>query len=536
MVTETSGRLKHFGWGREGEGLTPAEEAAALDRYRRLFNVSGFEEAAPPPLVEIELPPPRLAPPPSLAASCSRAAYDRIAHTYGKSFSDYARGLVGDYPAAPDVVAYPGGEAEVAALVDWAGSVGAALIPFGAGSTVVGGIEPRLDAGRWRAAITIDLRRLDRVVEIDQVSRAARIEAGVFGPALEAQLRPHRLTLRHFPQSFEYSTLGGWIATRSGGHFASLYTHIDDFVESLRVVTPQGVVETRRLPGSGAGPSPDRLFIGSEGILGVITEAWMRLQDRPRFRVGGAVHFADFFGAARALRAIAQAGLYPANCRILDPQEAQNTGAGDGTRAVMVLAFESGDHPLDAWMARALECCADHGGTPEQAEKADAHRAGAAESWRTAFLRMPYARERLIRRAIVADTFETAITWERFETLHDRVKAATEAAIREATGRPGQVTCRFTHVYPDGPAPYFTFHALGRHGALIEQWQAIKAAASETLIVAGGTITHHHAVGRDHRPWYDRQRPDLFAAALGAAKRRLDPRGLLNPGVLIDGD
>jgi len=308
--------------------------------------------------------------------------------------------------------------------------------------------------------------------------------------------------------------LGGWIATRSGGHFATLYTHIDDFVESLRVVTPRGVIETRRLPASGAGPSPDRLFIGSEGILGVITQAWMRLQDRPRFRAGGAVRFADFFAAARAVKTIAQAGLYPANCRILDPQEALNTGAADGTAAILVLAFESADHPLDTWIGRALECCADHGGSPESAGAADGHREGAAELWR--------------------DTFETAITWERFEAFHDAVKSATETAIRDITGRPGQVTCRFTHVYPDGPAPYFSFHALGRHGDLLAQWQAIKSAASEALIAAGGTITHHHAVGRDHRPWYDREAPELFAAALRAAKHALDPQGLLNPGVLLD--
>jgi alkyldihydroxyacetonephosphate synthase len=527
-------RLKHFGWGREGEGMTAEEVAVTLDRYRRLFGVERFDEVAPPALAEIELRPPRLLPPRALAPHCSTETYDRVAHTYGKSFSDCARGLVGQYDNAPDVVAYPRDEAEVTAVVDWAGGVQAALIPFGAGSSVVGGVEPQLYGTSYPAAISLDLRHLDRVVEIDRTSRAARIEAGVFGPALEAQLRPHALTLRHFPQSFEYSTLGGWIATRSGGHFASLYTHIDDFVESLRVVTPRGLVETRRLPGSGAGPSPDRLFIGSEGILGVITEAWMRLQDRPRFRAGGAVRFVDFFAAARAVRAIAQAGLYPSNCRILDPQEAQNTGAGDGTAAILVLAFESGDHPLDAWMGRALECCADHGGTPELPETADAHREGAAGMWRNAFIRMPYAREHLVRRAIIADTFETAITWERFEAFHDTVKAATQSAIREATGEPGQVTCRFTHVYPDGPAPYFTFHALGRHGELLSQWRTIKSAASVALIAAGGTITHHHAVGRDHRPWYDNQRPDLFAAALRAAKRAVDPQGLLNPGVRID--
>ena len=199
----------------------------------------------------------------------------------------------------------------------------------------------------------------------------------------------------------------------------------------------------------------------------------------------------------------------------------------------MVLAFESADHPTDAWMARALQCCADHGGTAETAE--DAHsREGAAARWRTAFIRMPYARERMVPRAIITDTFETAITWDRFEAFHAAVVDATARAIREATGRPGQVTCRFTHVYPDGPAPYFTFHALGRHGALLAQWQAIKTAASDALIAAGGTITHHHAVGREHRPWYDREIPVLFGEAMRAAKRALDPHAIMNPGVLID--
>jgi alkyldihydroxyacetonephosphate synthase len=233
------------------------------------------------------------------------------------------------------------------------------------------------------------------------------------------------------------------------------------------------------------------------------------------------------------VRALSQAGLYPSNCRILDPREAYNTGAGDGASAIMVLAFESADHPLEAWMQRALQCCADHGGALE-GQGGDAHLEGAAGLWRNAFIRMPYAREFLTPAGYIVDTFETAITWERFESLHDAVKAATERAILEATGVKGEVTCRFTHVYPDGPAPYFSFHALGRHGALIEQWQAIKNAASDALIEAGGTITHHHAVGRDHRPWYDRQRPELFATALRAAKRALDPKGVMNPGVLID--
>ena len=253
----------------------------------------------------------------------------------------------------------------------------------------------------------------------------------------------------------------------------------------------------------------------------------MRVQDRPTFRASKSLWFPDFYAAARAVRVIGQAGLYPSNCRILDPNEARNTGSGDGRSALIVVAFESADHPVDAWMNRALECCTDHGGTAEGANDA-------ALRWRTAFVRMPYARERMVPRGIITDTFETAITWDRFEALHETVVQATERAICDVTGRPGQVTCRFTHLYPDGPAPYFTFHALGRHGGLLEQWQAIKVAASDALIEAGGTITHHHAVGREHRRWYDREIPPLFAETLRAAKRALDPQGILNPGVLVD--
>ena len=374
-------RLKHFGWGREGEGLTSAEEAFVFERIEQQFGPLADSEIKPPRLEDLKLESPRLNPPASLPF-CSTALYDRAAHTYGKSLPDYVRGLVGDYSNAPDVVAYPRTEEEIVAVLDWAGGAQASVTPFGGGSSVVGGVEPRRDAARHKAAVTIDLRELGRVLEVDKTSRAARIEAGAFGPALEAQLKPHGLTLRHFPQSFECSTLGGWIATRSGGHFATLYTHIDDLVESLRVITPMGLIETRRLPGSGAGPSPDRLLIGSEGILGITTQAWMRLQDRPKFRAGGAVQFPDFFGAARALRAISQAGLYPANCRILDAEEAFNTGAADGSVALMVLAFESGDHPVEPWMKRAHECCVDHGAKPERTSSSDAHREGVAGAWR----------------------------------------------------------------------------------------------------------------------------------------------------------
>jgi alkyldihydroxyacetonephosphate synthase len=518
-------RWKFWGWGTEGNGLDEAEQRAVIGFYRERLGLAEPSPARPPEIDEIELRPPRLGPPPNLSGICSSAPYDRLLHTYGKSYPETVRVFSRDFENAPDVVARPRSEAEVAAVMDWAPGAGAALIPFGGGSSVVGGVEPVVGDG-FTGTISLDLKGLDRILEVDHESRAARIQAGILGPALERELRPHGLTLRHFPQSFEYSTLGGWIATRSGGHFATLYTHIDDLVESLRVITPAGTVETRRLPGSGAGPSPDRMFIGSEGALGVITEAWVRLQDRPTQRAGAAIAFEGLEAGASAVRAIGQAGLYPANLRLLDPEEARINRAGDGSFALLVLSFESADHPLDAWQARALELVRDHGGCVLDDMSF-------AEAWRQAFIRMPYQREILVPLGALVDTFETAITWDRFEAFHGQVKRATEEAIIEATGRPGIVTCRFTHVYPDGPAPYFTFHALGRDGALLEQWRHVKHKASDAVVEAGGTITHHHSVGRDHMPWYQRQRPALFGEALAAAKRTLDPEGILNPGVLI---
>lgn len=530
-------RRKFWGWGYEGQGPSAEQERGIAQALAGRFGVALPDPVPSPRIEEIELRAPRVAPPPALAAICSTDPLERAGHAYGKSFRDVVRALRREYGNPPDVVARPRDEAEVAAVLDWCGGADIVAIPYGGGSSVVGGVEPPASTAK-RGVVTIDLSRLDRVLEVDRTSRAARIQAGVLGPALEDQLRGEGLTLRHFPQSFEVSSLGGWIATRSGGHFATLYTHIDEFVESLRVVTPTGTVETRRLPGSGAGPSPDRLFIGSEGILGVITEAWMRLQDRPRLRASASVTFADFLAAAEVVRAISQSGLNPTNCRLLDATEAMTSGAGSGAECVLVLGFESADHDPAPAMARALEIARSGGGTvPEGAGRTrgdeSGGREGAVGAWRQAFLNGPYLRDTLARLGLVSETFETAVTWDRFPAFHAAVVAATRDAIGRVCGQ-GLVSCRFTHVYPDGPAPYYSVIAPGRPGSQLQQWAEIKAAASEALHREGGTITHHHAVGRDHRPWYDRERPDGFARVLRAAKTELDPRGILNPGVLLD--
>ena len=349
-------------------------------------------------------------------------------------------------------------------------------------------------------------------------------------------MKPHGVTLRHFPQSFQHSTLGGWIATRSGGHFATLYTHIDDLVESVTCVTPVGRMESRRLPGSGAGPSPDRLVLGSEGSLGIITEAWVRLQGRVAFKAAAGFRFPDFLQAAGAVRAIAQAGLFPANVRIVDGVELQVNGAGDGSFTLMVVSFESADHPVEAWMDRAEQCARDYGG-PARCRLAHQPRRPPPRSgrraWRDAFIKMPYNREVLTPRNIISDTFESAITWDRFESFYHAVRDATREAIREATGQEGAVSCRFSHAYPDGPAPYFAFHCAADPGSMLEQWRDIKRAVSDAVIDNGGTITHHHAIGRDHQPWYEKQRPQLFGDVLARAKAHLTRRESSTQGVLV---
>ena len=529
-------RRSFWAWGMESDEPTGAQRRELAASLSSKYGVT-IDVPPAPASSDLDLRKPRMAVPDSLASICSTDTHERAVHTYGRNFSDRVRAFNLQFPNPPDVVAYPRNEADVEALLDWCSGQGYAAIPCGGGSSVVGGIEPPDD---YDGVVSIDLGGLDQVLEIDEVSRAARIQAGVYGPALEEQLRPHGFTLRHFPQSFEFSTLGGWIATRSGGHYATNQTHIDDFVESVRMVTPQGIWESRRLPGSGAGPSPDRMVLGSEGTLGIITEAWMRIQARPRFRASAAVTFPSFEGGAEAVRQIVQTKLWPANCRLLDPGEAADALGSDGTQAILVLGFESAELPQAEQMHQVIAIARECGGSvgEEQIRIIDgsgeeARRPEAVGAWRNAFINAPYQRNASMGMGLVAETLETSITWDRWHAMDAAVRGALQDSMDRVCGG-GRVTCRFTHVYPDGPAPYFTFEGMGRPGAELEMHEEIKRAASDAVIAAGGTITHHHAVGRAHRPWYDQQRPDPFAAALRAAKSAVDPNWVLNPGILFD--
>ena len=343
----SSGRRKHWGWGREDQQPSPAQARAAAPALAERLGIELGEPEQPVPLDEVRLAPPRVEIPSALAEICSAEVYERASHALGKSYVDVVRGFRGQFEHPPDFVARPRDERDVERLLEWCSQANVAAIPFGGGTSVVGGVTPEAGPGQ-NGAISIDLAALDGLLELDEVSRSARLAAGTTGPALEAALGEKGYTLRHFPQSFELSTLGGWIATRAAGHFATVWTHIEDFLESARAITPAGVWESRRLPGSGAGPSPDRMLAGSEGILGVITSAWVRVQPRPEHRASAGVRFEDFAVAAECVRAISQSGLNPSNCRLLDAGEAELTLAGDGSHALLVLGFESTDHPVDA--------------------------------------------------------------------------------------------------------------------------------------------------------------------------------------------
>ncbi|MEV4075881.1 FAD-binding oxidoreductase [Nonomuraea fuscirosea] len=505
----------HWAWGPEPAEPELREIARLFTEHTGLGEPDAWEPPVPfsPGLV-----PASRVPVPELPF-CTADPYERAVRTYGQAYRDLIRAYRGDFANAPDLVALPRDEDEIARLLEWASDQGVAVVPRGGGTSVVGGVEARFDG----PSLCLDLGRMNRVLEVDRDSQAALVEAGATGPEINAGL-PGGLQLRFFPQSYEFSTLGGWIATRAGGHFATLHTHIDDLVESIRASTPAGMWESRRLPGSGAGPSPDRWLLGSEGALGVITRAWVRVHRRPVHKVSVPVRFAEWVAGVAAVHDLAQSGLHPANCRLLDAREAALTSGGDGRHALLIVGFESAAHPVDAWMSRALEIVSWHGGVAGAARQDQSRDQSQDQVWKGAFTRMPYLRNAYPGLGVIAETIETAVTWDRFPALHEAVMAEGEA---------GTTTCRLAFAYPDGPAPYYTIIVPAEKGAELEQWDDLKRRVSETVLRMGGTITHHHAVGRDHRPFYDRQRPDPFALALKAAKTALDPQGVLNPGVLI---
>ncbi len=533
------GNTKSFwGWGVTEQFPDWETRQKLANRLERELGFPELTVREPPSLADCHLPDPAISLPDTIPATTDRNA--RIHHTYGKSYPDLLRGFRGAFGPAPDAVAQPTDEEEIHRLLAWASESNVAVIPFGGGTSVVGGVEPDLvgragldgtterSRGTYTGVISLSLDGLDSIHEVDEHSRRARIGAGVYGPALNEALETHDLQLRHYPQSYEFSTVGGWIATRAGGHFATRYTHIDDFVESVRAVTPAGVLESRAVPASGAGPDPNRFLLGSEGAFGVITEAWLRVQPRPPYRARASVTFDSFWDGVEATREIVQARLSPANCRLLDPTEVLLNEVPAPGKSVLVLGFESLAEPVETTLDKARDICQTHGGTEQTAES----HTDAGKSWRSSFFEGPYLFNQLVSMGVLVDTFETAVTWDRFEEMHTALTRAVQNALTEACGM-GVLSCRFTHVYPDGPAPYYTFLAPAEDGRELEQWRAVKSAAADVLMEYGATITHHHAVGRVHRDWYEQEQSATYLDALWSMKRTLDPAGIMNPGVLL---
>jgi alkyldihydroxyacetonephosphate synthase len=537
--------MRWWGWGEEGHEI--ALPAQALTLLREELDADPSVRREPVALDEVRLPEPRL---PRSARERLEAAVgagnvrddreSRVAHAAGRSYADLVRLRSGDASPAPDAVVIPGSAEAVRAVLEACSEARVAVVPFGGGTSVVGGVEPVADG--FDGAVALDLRRLNRVLEVDRASLTARLEAGLLGPDAERHLAAQGVTLGHYPQSFEYSTVGGWVATRSAGQASSGFGRIDELVEGVRLVAPAGELLRRPVPATAAGPDLRELVVGSEGVLGVICDATLRVRPVPEVRRYEGWSFRSFAEGREAFRVMAQAGAAPDVARLSDEEE---------TRLALALAPEGGavQRASRAYLRmRGHEggCLAILGfeGEEEDVERRGLRTAallragggirlgrGPGEAWMRSRYAGPYLRDELLGRGIMAETLETAASWSRLEGLYEAVGAALRGSLAEA-GTPPVVMCHVSHLYRSGASLYFTFLARQSDEPL-DQWRATKSAASEAIVAAGGTITHHHAVGRDHAPWMPAEIGEVGLDLIRAAKQRLDPAGIMNPGKLL---
>ena len=477
----------------------------------------------------------------------------RVEHAYGKSYRDLIRIRAGHIPNPPDSVVCPADLGQVASLLAWAADRDVAVIPFGGGSSVLGGVEPA--PGDW-PTITLDLARLDRVLSVDPVSRKARIQDGATGPEVEAQLNAHGFTLGHFPQSFEFSTLGGWIATRAAGQNSIGYGKIENMTQAVQVVTPIGIVETKDTPATAAGPSILQMLIGSEGTCGVITEATMRVHPLPAVRDYRGILFHGFEAGIAAFRDLMQSqAMRPSIMRLSDMPEtaayAVMSHEHHGLRRIAnnlterYLRLQGYDLTTDStlmllgfdgdaeWTARqwdlALKICGDHQGF-------SLGRA-VGRSWMRDRYAQPYLRDTLLGHGVMVDTLETATNWSNLIHLYKAMVNAMKGTIAATGGGPGYVMTHISHAYEHGASLYSTF--LGRQVpdpdplARQAQWQAVKQVTTDAILAAGGTLTHHHGIGRDHASWLEEEIGLVGIKVLRALRQTLDPVGIMNPGILL---
>ena len=532
---------KWWGWG--DPAVAPELDGAALATLRERVG-----ELQPAPrlieLDEIELPAAEPLPQALIDAvgegNVFTGAEDRIRHATGCGYRDLARLRSGRLGGAPDAVLLPADAEAVKRVLEACAAEGVAVVPFGGGTSVVGGVEPlRGDHGR---VVSLDLARLQRV-EVDPHSLTARLGAGLRGPEAEAELAKHGLVLGHYPQSFEYATIGGFAATRSAGQASSGYGRFDSLVSSIRLIAPAADLSTLETPHTAAGPALREVVVGSEGVFGVIPDVTVRVRPAPRRRRYEAWIAESFEAGAEIVRALAQGPGLPDVIRVSDEEETEVSLALSGPRGIaaglfggylglrrrrggslIIVGFEGDEESVAR--RRALSVRALHKGGAVYLGQS------AGRSWEHGRYQGPYLRDTLMEMGAMVETLETSQTWSRLGTLH----AAVGSAIRDSLagqGTPGLAFCHLSHAYADGASLYFTFIARARRGEEIEQWREVKRAASEAIVANGGTITHHHAVGRDHAPYMEAEVGRAGLDVLRAVKDQLDPAGIMNPGKLL---
>jgi alkyldihydroxyacetonephosphate synthase len=532
--------MKWWGWGDPAKRAELGDEAQAALRDE----LGATEPAQRVELDAVELPEPAALPDGIAEAvgpgSVLTGLEPRLHRAAGRSYPDLIRLRSGRLEEAPDAVVLPGSAAEVGRVLEACAAEGIAVVPFGGGTSVVGGVQPA--RGPFDRLISLDLERL-RDAKVDHRSLTATLGPGLRGPEAEAALAKEGVTLGHFPQSFEYATIGGFAATRSAGQASSGYGRFDALVTSIALAAPAGELRTLETPHSAAGPALRELVVGSEGALGVITEVEARVRPAPAQRRYEAWMAADFEEGREVVRSLAQASALPDVVRVSDRTETRISlmlSGGQGAKRALASAYLR----LRGRAEGALVVCGWEGDRDSVARRrALATRrlrsAGAAplgaspgRTWERGRYEGPYLRDELLDLGYLAETLETAHEWSRLGELYEKVRSAIEDALSRQ-GTPGLVMCHLSHAYPDGASLYYTFLARAKTGEELVQWRAVKTAACEAIVDAGGTITHHHGVGRDHVPYMRREIGELGVEALRAAKERFDPAGIMNPGKLI---
>ncbi len=547
--------VKWWGWGWE-DRARPVEGLPILWRYLQArLKIDPSARRAVPAIEQVRIPPSLLSPD-ELGelerlvgeGNLSTDHRDRVVHAVGRGYKDLLRLRSGTLFRAPDAVLYPEDEGAVSAVVEFASRRRYAVVPFGGGTSVVGGVAPLAD-GTYAAALTLDLRRMNRVASIDEVSGLVVAGPGIRGPLLEEALAAKGLTLGHFPQSWEFSTLGGWIATRAAGGLSNRYGRIDDLVVGLRLVAPARALEVRALPGRDHGPDLLQLVLGSEGSLGVITQATVRAHPSPAVRRFASRLFRSFEDGLAALRAMARDDALPDMTYLSDEEETRFASAEAGIDperpggaagmamrfvglrgfllakgSLLLMGFEGSGGRVAHRRRRALRF----------AKPGASLGPGPAKRWYAERFETPYIRDSLIDHGILFDTVETAASWGSLMSVYRAGGKALQEALWEQGGA-GLVLCHVSHVYPDGASLYYSFFGRAREGQEIAQWEAVKDAVTRAILDAGGALSHHHGIGADHAPYLGRVIGEDGLLVLRALKRDLDPEGIMNPGKLLGG-